>query len=140
MSQENPSTAAERPDRVITPAGAGASQNAYYTYYGTSFSAPVVSGTVALMLEANKSLTPALVKASLVRTASALPASLFPSRAANVLTQAAGEVNAVAARSRIVGSAPGAPLPWISRTPATLPSSEPSAETAGACWSWDAST
>ncbi|PYS99226.1 MAG: hypothetical protein DMF65_09725, partial [Acidobacteria bacterium] len=70
---------------------------AYYNYYGTSFSAPVVAGTVALMLEANKSLTPALVKASLVRTANALPASLFSSRATNVLTQGAGAVNAAAA-------------------------------------------
>jgi serine protease AprX len=97
MSQENPNTAAERPDRVVQPTVVGALQNAYYTYYGTSFSAPVVSGTVALMLEANKSLTPSLVKATLVRTANALPDSLFKNRAENLLTQGAGVVNAAAA-------------------------------------------
>src|SRR6266487_6093244 len=47
--------------------------------------------------------------------------------------QAEGDERAVAERSRIVGSPPGAPLELISRAPATLPSSEPSAETAGAC-------
>ena len=47
---------------------------------------------------------------------------------------------AVAPRSRITGSLPGAPLPWITRTPATFPSSAPSAETAGAAFSWLEST
>ncbi|HEX8355263.1 MAG TPA: S8 family serine peptidase, partial [Pyrinomonadaceae bacterium] len=97
MSQESPNTAAQRPDRVAQPAGSGALQNAYYTYYGTSFSAPVVSGTVALMLEANRSLTPALVKATLMRTANALPDSLFASKTADALTQGVGQVNAAAA-------------------------------------------
>ena len=97
MSQDNPHSAVARPDRVARPDGAGALQNAYYSYYGTSFSAPVVSGTVALMLEANRSLTPALVRSALTKTANALPDSLFPSKAANVLTQGVGEVNAAAA-------------------------------------------
>src|SRR2546422_467874 len=47
---------------------------------------------------------------------------------------------AVAPRNRITGSLPGAPLPWITRAPATLPSSPPSAPTAGASFSWLAST
>ena len=47
---------------------------------------------------------------------------------------------AVAPRNRITGSLPGAPLPWITRAPATLPSSPPSAPTAGAWFSWLAST
>src|SRR5258705_6118770 len=53
---------------------------------GTSFSAPVVSGPVALMLQFNPSLTPPLVKAILQYTAEALPNS-------NLLQQGAGLVN-----------------------------------------------
>ncbi|CAN5368801.1 hypothetical protein BH11PSE9_BH11PSE9_06820 [soil metagenome] len=40
---------------------------------GTSFSAPLVSGTVALMLSANPSLTPAAIKTALSSTARAFP-------------------------------------------------------------------
>ena len=45
----------------------------YTTASGTSFSAPQVAGTVALMLEANPSLTPAEVRDILQRTATPLP-------------------------------------------------------------------
>ena len=44
-------------------------QFAYLTLSGTSMSAPVVSGTVALMLQANPNLTPNLIKAILEYTA-----------------------------------------------------------------------
>jgi serine protease AprX len=97
MSQDNPQSAAQRPDRVVTSTAPGALQNAYFKYYGTSFSAPVISGTVALMLEANKSLTPTLVKAVLMRSANALPSLLFQSKVTNVLTQGTGQVNSAAA-------------------------------------------
>ncbi|APV49914.1 hypothetical protein BWI17_09590 [Betaproteobacteria bacterium GR16-43] len=53
---------------------------------GTSFSAPVVSGTVALMLQANPGLTPPLVKAILQYSAEPLPGY-------NLLQQGAGLVN-----------------------------------------------
>ena len=45
----------------------------YTTARGTSFSAPQVAGTVALMLEANPNLTPAEVRDLLQRTATPLP-------------------------------------------------------------------
>jgi serine protease AprX len=51
-----------------------ASELPYYTTAnGTSFSAPQVAGAIALMLEANPSLTPARVKDILQRTATPLP-------------------------------------------------------------------
>lgn len=45
----------------------------YTTASGTSFSAPQVAGTIALMLEVNPSLTPAQVKSILQHTATPLP-------------------------------------------------------------------
>lgn len=45
----------------------------YTTANGTSFSAPQVAGTIALMLEANPQLTPAQVRDILQRTATPLP-------------------------------------------------------------------
>lgn len=45
----------------------------YTTGSGTSFSAPQVAGTIALMLEANPNLTPAQVRDILKRTATPLP-------------------------------------------------------------------
>ncbi|MEO8806719.1 MAG: S8 family serine peptidase [Burkholderiaceae bacterium] len=53
---------------------------------GTSIAAPVVSGAVALMLEANQGLTPAMVKAILQYTAQTLPN-------ANLVQQGAGALN-----------------------------------------------
>ena len=53
---------------------------------GTSVAAPVVSGTVALMLQANPGLTPPLVKAILQYTAQPLPQ-------ANLLQQGTGLLN-----------------------------------------------
>jgi serine protease AprX len=51
-----------------------ASELRYYTTSsGTSFSAPQVAGAIALLLEANPSLTPAQVKDILQRTATPLP-------------------------------------------------------------------
>lgn len=51
-----------------------ASELPYYTTSnGTSFSAPQVAGTIALLLEANPNLTPAQVKDILQRTATPLP-------------------------------------------------------------------
>src|SRR5713226_4045682 len=79
MSQENPTFGTQYPNRVVQPVGTGARPHTYFNYSGTSFAAPVVSGIVALMLQANKSLTPALVKAVLARSAQELPLSQFQS-------------------------------------------------------------
>ena len=68
----------------------GAFPTAYQPYLslsGTSMAAPVVSGTVALMLQANPSLTPNEVKAILQYTAEARPGS-------NALSRGAGFLNA----------------------------------------------
>jgi serine protease AprX len=58
----------------------------YLSLSGTSMAAPVVSGTIALMLQANPTLTPNLVKAILQYTAEAHPSY-------NPLTQGAGFLN-----------------------------------------------
>ncbi len=65
----------------------GGGYKPYLSLTGTSMAAPVVSGTVALMLQANPSLTPNMVKAILQYTA-----QIYPSY--NVLTQGAGFLNA----------------------------------------------
>src|SRR5439155_1255712 len=61
----------------------------YLSLTGTSMAAPVVAGTVALMLQANPSLTPNAVKSILQYTAE--------DRSYNGLTQGAGFLNAVGA-------------------------------------------
>src|SRR2546430_10368276 len=59
---------------AATDKGLSASELPYYTTgNGTSFSAPQVTGVIALMLEANPNLTPAQVRDILQRTATPLP-------------------------------------------------------------------
>src|SRR5580704_11506359 len=62
----------------------------YLALTGTSMATPVVSGTVALMLQANPALTPNLVKAILQYTAQTYPGY-------NMLTQGAGFLNTLGA-------------------------------------------
>jgi serine protease AprX len=62
----------------------------YLTLSGTSMSTPVVSGSVALMLEANPNLTPNMVKAILQFTAEVKPGY-------DSLTQGAGFLNTLGA-------------------------------------------
>ena len=86
----------------------------YLSLSGTSMAAPVVSGTVALMLQANPSLTPNLVKAILQYTAQEFAGY-------DGLTQGAGFLNTKGAvdLARFFATAtPGQPYPsspWWSR-------------------------
>ena len=86
----------------------------YLSLSGTSMSAPIVSATVALMLQANPSLTPNLVKAILEFTAESHAGY-------NALTEGAGFLNArgavelaeaLASGSTLAASADGDPTPW----------------------------
>jgi serine protease AprX len=74
----------------------------YMSMSGTSMSAPVVTGTVALMMQANPRLSPNLVKAILQYTAEHKPQY-------NDLTQGAGFLNARGAvqLARVLGSSSG---------------------------------
>jgi subtilisin family serine protease len=73
----------------------------YISLSGTSMAAPVVSGTIALMLQANPSLTPNLVKAILQFTAESRDSY-------NALTQGAGFLNARGAVQLAQSIVPGA--------------------------------
>ena len=86
----------------------------YLSLTGTSMASPVVSGTIALMLQANPDLTPNLVKAILEYTAEARPEY-------DALTEGAGFLNARGAVEAAVALAGhidaktsdfGDPTPW----------------------------
>ena len=76
----------------------------YLSLSGTSMAAPVVSATIALMLQANPSLTPNLVKAILEFTAESRPGY-------DAMTQGAGFLNARAAVELAQSVASGASVP-----------------------------
>jgi serine protease AprX len=66
----------------------------YTTGSGTSFSAPVVAGAIALMLEANPDLKPAEVRDILQRTATPLPANFAHEAGAGLLNAHAAVLEA----------------------------------------------
>ncbi|HEX5474230.1 MAG TPA: S8 family peptidase [Vicinamibacterales bacterium] len=76
----------------------------YLSLSGTSMASPVVTGTIALMLEANPALTPNLVKAILEYTAETKPGD-------DPLTQGAGFLNARGAVELATSMAFGASIP-----------------------------
>jgi serine protease AprX len=65
---------------------------------GTSFSAPQVTGTIALMLEANPLLTPAQVRDILQRTATPMPSNYSYEVGAGMLNAHAAVVESIYAR------------------------------------------
>ena len=75
----------------------------YTTASGTSFSAPQVAGTIALMLEANPSLTPAIVREILQRTATPLAPYYMHESGAGMLNVHAAVLQA-AFMSRRIGT------------------------------------
>lgn len=66
----------------------------YTTADGTSFSAPQVSGAIALMLEANPNLTPAEIKEILQRSASPMPQNFSHEAGAGILNTYAAVLEA----------------------------------------------
>jgi serine protease AprX len=87
-SLSNPNSAMYASDSAYLLSGTVASPALpYLSLSGTSMAAPVVAGTVALMLQANPSLTPNAVKAILQYTAQSNPGY-------DPLTQGAGFLNA----------------------------------------------
>jgi len=96
--------ATERPTAVL-PGADGTPE--YLSLSGTSMATPVVTGVVALMLQANPALTPNAVKAILQYTAQEYPGY-------KPLEQGAGFLNAVGAvrlARHYATAQPGAPLP-----------------------------
>jgi serine protease AprX len=83
----------------------------YLSLSGTSMAAPVVSGTIALMLQANPNLTPELVKAILQDTAEA-------NASYDTFTQGAGFLNARAAVTLAQSIASGTAFEAAPRTAA----------------------
>ncbi|XVJ71664.1 MAG: S8 family serine peptidase [Rhizobacter sp.] len=97
--------------------------DAYASYAGTSMATPVVSGVVALMLSANKNLTPDQVAALLKSSARAFPA------ACNLC--GAGLVDANAAVLAALGQ-PAVPVPAPAPSTAAATDAEPNDSMASA--------
>ena len=96
-----------KPNLLLAGSGGLGAGLPYLSLTGTSMAAPVVAGTVALMLDANPNLTPNLVKAMLQFTAEVHPDY-------NWLTQGAGFLNAHAAvqlAEFFQSATPGLPYP-----------------------------
>ncbi len=96
--------------------------DSYAGMMGTSMATPVVSGVVALMLQANKNLTPDQVASLLKSSARAFPAACTGCGAGLVDANAA--VNAALAAAGAPSPAPS-PAPAPAPTPAPTPSPTP---------------
>ncbi len=126
VSLRAPDSVADRnyPQHRIAPAAYGGTSStaAYAVMSGTSMASAQVSGVVALMLQANPSLTPNATKALLMYTAQPLAlrdASGQPlSPGLSLLTQGAGSVNAVGAVevARQAGATTTVGAEWLQST------------------------
>jgi len=94
--------------------------DSYASYMGTSMATPVVSGIAALMLSANKNLTPDQVAAMLKSSARAFPAACAKCGAG--LADASAAVALAAAGA---GSSTPAPAPTPTPTPVVTPAPAP---------------
>jgi len=93
--------------QYLVPGSVSTAQLPYLTLTGTSMAAPVVAGTIALMMQANPALTPNLAKAILEYTAQ-------PYAGYNGLTEGTGFLNtlgAVRLAQFFVTAVPGVPIP-----------------------------
>jgi serine protease AprX len=110
--------------RLTAAKAAGTSPNKGTEYYvamsGTSMATPMTSGTVALLLQANSSLTPGQVKATLEKTAKPLGGKV-PN---NVYGY--GRVDAKAALDSILAGKGPSPVPSPSPGPSPKPTPIPS--------------
>jgi serine protease AprX len=96
------------PNAALLSGTVAASQYPYMSLTGSSMAAPLVTGTIALMLQANPALTPNASKAILQYTAQSYPGHDF-------LTQGAGFLNAKGAvELASYLSAPAATTPYPS--------------------------
>ena len=100
------------PGESITSVRAG-SGNGYTTLSGTSMATPFVAGVVALMLDANPSLTPATIKSDLMSTAQDWRSSGTDTETGAGRLQAYDAIKAAGAYS---GTGPGVPSHFSSWT------------------------
>jgi serine protease AprX len=95
----------------------------YTTACGTSFSAPQVAGAIALMLEADPTLTPADIKDILARSATPMPKYFYHEAGAGMLNTYAAVLES-AFRSRHMGgfrsTVSGNPLQFVTYTSQTF--------------------
>jgi serine protease AprX len=103
LAGANVALAQEFPDRI-------SDGGRYIRLSGTSMSAPVVTGSVALLLQRNPSLTPDQVKWLLTQTATAYPGQ----------TDAAGAVNVYGALTRAAAGGIGSANQGVVRNPASV--------------------
>lgn len=97
----------------------------YVAMSGTSMATPMTSGVVALLLQANKTLTPAQVKAVLTKTAKPLGGSV-PSN-----DYGYGRVDAKAALDYVLTGKVPAPTPTPTPSPGPSPTPTPSPQPGG---------
>jgi serine protease AprX len=105
------STLYEKWSEYLLPGSRNAPYMPYMSLSGTSQAAPVVAGTVALMLQANPSLTPNAVKAILQYTAEMYPRNSYLSQGAGFL-DARGAVDLALAISTPPAERPPSPIEW----------------------------
>jgi serine protease AprX len=108
-----------------TGTGAGKGTTYYLPMSGTSMATPMTSGVVALLLQANKTLTPAQVKAVLTKTAKPLGGSV-PNN-----DYGYGRVDAKSALDYVLTGKVPVPSPTPTPTPGPGPSPTPTPQPGG---------